>query len=164
MAKTNYNKVEDAFDKGVFHLKVDNLLRLADEAQGVVKKEENEGQVHTPKQMMMLIELDLKRMFKEEPNVYKLLNIKRKRVEELIKLVNTPGVKTKLKKEELDEISQIRERIDILKKTRYTPTNNEAQIEEEMGRHVYKRHNLREKWLPLDTHADWNKYKKKWRR
>ncbi len=159
MAKTNYNKVEEAIEKGMHSLKVDHLLRLADEAQGKVAPGEGTRPELTPKQTMIIIEQELKWMYKQDNQIYKILKIKRKKVEELIKLVNTPGIK--LKKEEIDEIASLKNGVELLKKTRFTPESEDKMLDSEIERHVYKRHNLRETWLPLDTHADWNKHKKK---
>jgi hypothetical protein len=159
MAKPNYNKMEDAIEKGLHSLKVESLLRQADEAQGKIVKEENEKRELTPKQIMIIVEHELRWMYKQDHHIYKILKIKKKKIDEFIKLVNTPGVK--LKKEELDEIASIKEGVEMLKKTRFSPEKDDSHVEKEIGRHIYKRHNLREKWLPLDTHADWNKYNKK---
>lgn len=161
MAKTNYNKVEEAIEKGMHSIQVDHLLRLADAAQG--KKTDNEEKrTLTPKQTMIIINSELKWMYKQDNEIYKVLKIKRKRIEELLKLVNTPNVQ--LKSEDLAEIESIKNGVELLKKTRFNPESEEKLLDQEIERHVYKRHNLRETWLPLDTHADWNKYKKEPRR
>jgi len=155
MAKTNYNKVESAIEKGLHDLKVDSLLKEADRAQGKGKKGE-EKEKHTPKQMMTIIEQELKWMYKQDKSIYKILKLKRKKVEDLIKLVNTPDVK--IKNKELKEIEELRQAVDSLKKNKFPSKTDKECLVKEIDRHIYKRHNVSEEWLPLDTHADWDRY------
>lgn len=159
MAKTNYNRIEDAIDKGLQGLKVAALLKQADAVQAKTNSDEQQPHKYTPKQLMTLIDQDLKRMYKEDHSIYKTLKLKRKKVDALIALVNQT---TKLPtEEEIQEITQLRKKIEEFKKNKFTEKSNEEVLAAEISRHIYKRHNVQEEWIPMDTHSDWDKYKKK---
>jgi hypothetical protein len=161
MAKPKYNKVEDALEKGLHDLKVAELLREADRAQGKGKKASEDGEL-TPKQKMTIVEHDLRWMYKKDKEVYKRLKLKRQKVVDLLKLVNTPDAK--LMKKDIEEIDRLREDVKNLKKSAFPSQEDEASLRDEIDRHIYKRHKINEKWLPMDTHSDWDRYSKGSRR
>lgn len=156
MGKTNYNKVENAVDKGLHDLKVKKLLRQADEAQGKETKADQGKEKLTPKQVMIIIEQELKWMYKQDKNIYKILKLKRKTVDDLLDLVKSPD--KELTKDKIEEIESLRGSVESLKKSKFSPKSDEECLKSEIDKHIYKRHNAKEKWLPLDTHSDWDKY------
>jgi len=156
MAKMNYNNFEDALEKSLHAMKVESLLKEADAAQG--KKSKNPKSGHSPRQMMTLVKQDLEKLSKQDKTIYKTLNLKKTRVEELIERINSN--ENKLTKKEMEEIKKVKIKIDKYKKKLIPEQSDEELLEQQVDKHVYKRHNVREKWLPLDTHADWNKHKK----
>ena len=159
MAKTNYNKAEEIVDKELQKFKVNALLHEADLAQNQEGKLPQEAKTHTPKQIMLLANHDLRAIYKHDRTVYKNLKLKRKRIDELLKLVSEE--EKGITEQDLKEIEQLKEKVEQYKKNKFEKKTDEELLATQIGRHIYKRHNTHEEWIPMDTHSDWDKYKKK---
>ncbi|NGX43691.1 MAG: hypothetical protein K940chlam7_01991 [Chlamydiae bacterium] len=152
MSKANYSKVEGALSKGLHKIKVGNLLKKTDKPS---KKREKEG-VLTPKQMMTIVEQDIKWMHKEDPDIYKNLKIKKSEIQKLMnKVQESPK---SLKETDLEHIQQIKEKVSKYKKESFPSHPDEEIVKSQRKKHIYKRHNVPDKWVPLDTHADIENY------
>lgn len=150
MAKTNYNRVEDALKKGLEKIKVETLLEET-ESHKTSDKSKKERKL-SPKQMLLLLKQDLKQIEKTEPKIYETLGIERKRIATLLKDPSQIGEK------EAEEIRALYEKSRPLKEKLVDKPSEEI-LAAEIDRHIYKRHNVKEKWIPLDTHSDWDKFK-----
>lgn len=146
MAKTNFTKVEEALANGLHHIKVEELLKLADLASGMGKND-LEGAALFYGQLLKLIENDLKWMYKKAPDVYKELKVKKSEIRDL--LLKSHEKPPKLSENEMARIKEIKVSVEKYKKEKFPSQAEDAQIETERKKHIYKRFNVNEKWLPL---------------
>lgn len=144
MAKTDYSKAEDAFDDRLHKMKVNELLKLADQAAG--KEGLTEGIHPQFGQMLSLIEHDLKWMQKKDPGIYKKLQIKK---DELTALYAKIQAKILLSNDERRRIAEMLKKVAKHKLEFFPASDQENQIEAERKKHINKRFNVSEKWLPL---------------
>lgn len=150
MAKTNYTKVEEALTEGLRKLTISQLIEMADAAS---KSKTDTAPVETParldaiqKALVSALKRDLERLHKQDTNVYEKIGVKKKEIKKFIDNPNT------LTPEEWESIKQIKDKIDIYKKelTSSLPKVSDDQIVEgERVKHINKRFNINEKWLPL---------------
>lgn len=156
MAKTNYTKAEEALRKSLEKINRDQLLDLADQATGKATAQGKDMEL-TPKQMMTVVEQELKWMHKQEKDIYKKLSLKK---DEIKKLIEKTKEHKDLTAEEIERIKGLKKQVREYKDSQYPSKLEDSQVGDERQKHIYKRHNVREKWLPLDTHADMIKKKK----
>ncbi|MFQ5729695.1 MAG: hypothetical protein ACE5GN_04980 [Waddliaceae bacterium] len=153
MGKANYRKVEEAISKGMHDIKVGHLL---EEAKAASTGKRVKKKKLSPKQMMTIIRQDLKWMKKSYPAKFKKLKIEKKLVDTLAdKVAKSPD---ELSKKDLETIKKIKEEVTNYKKEKCAPKKNEDLIKSQRKGHIYKRHNVREKWVPLDTHSDLSEF------
>lgn len=150
MRKTNWSKAEDSFAKGLHKLEVEQLLQLADEASG--KKQKKKHEELSPNQMMILVNIELNRLKENDPKLIKELNIDKKELKKLTVLAAEDP--KRLKPEDIEKMKGWLQALGALKSRRSKELPSEKEMIEERKRHVYKRHEKRDKWLPLDTHSD----------
>lgn len=154
MAKTNFAKVEESLKAGLEKMNVDQLGQLADIAQGAKRPElkslmEKAAKVAAKtalerKATLYIMHKTLKEI--DDPKFYAALGLSKESLQELIAKLPT------LKKEEWDKLKKTKERIlQLQREHRQTlPTQkDESLIESERKRHINKRFNVREKWLPM---------------
>ena len=138
MAKTNFTKVESLLEKGMEKRLVEKLI--------VETGGKKKGLGSNPKlylieslhwDVMVLPDLD-KKFFKK-------LGVSKK---DIFKLIKNPA---SLTDKDWQIVKDIRAKIDVLKKEilKKASTSNEELIEHERKRHVNKRFNVNERWLPL---------------
>lgn len=147
MTKINFTKAEKAFDDAIQKLIIDNLFDLASLADAV---EEPALYSHTP-QIQDVIERfhkELKKLKKKDQKLYEKLHLL---PEEELRLSANP--------EHFDQtdwlrVKNLKEKIELLKKEFYgeeiVQIENENQVSKERKKHINKRFNIREGWLPLD--------------
>jgi hypothetical protein len=139
MAKPNLRKVESILDEGILKMTVNNLLHLADVAQGM-------GQQHKempPKNAISFVERELMWIYKKDPDVFKNLHLKKKKLKTIFEHPD------KATPEDLAYINKIKEQLAQYKKEKLPQLSDEDQVKHEQDRHINKRHNVNEKWLPL---------------
>lgn len=141
MAKTNLKKVESILDEGILKMTVDNLLHLADVAQGMGQPSTQKPQ--SPKNAIGFVERELIWIYKKDPEVFKNLQIKKK------KLKNIFDHPESVSEEDLAYINEVRDLLTKYKKEKLPHLSDEDQVKHEQDRHINKRHNVNEKWLPL---------------
>ena len=148
MAKANFSKIEGALEKGLQDIQVGRLLKLTEKPskmpEGVTDKTE-----YTPKQNIILIQKDLKLLVKQDSGIYQKLKLKKQEIKDLAAKVNNTSAK--LSEEEKQRINAIRELIAKSKEELIATKMPETQVEAERVKHVNKRINVNEKWLPLDV-------------
>ena len=142
MGKTNYSKVEEAFTEGLYKMKVNKILEDSE------KKGEGKDTLH-PAQKFIAVVQELKWMKKTDPNIHKNIKISKKEIASLAEIIKKR--RDSLKNSEIERIDELMKMIKKYKKKNMPKIEDEDQIEEENDRHHYKRHNVSEKWLPLDV-------------
>lgn len=142
MAKSDYSKVEDEFSKKMENIKIEKLRKLAD---GPLE----ENKELSPVQMMVLITHHIKWMKTRDKDIHKNIRISRKEFQELHSLVEKN--RDKLRPEEIEHVKKMYAKVQAYKDEHYPFSKEDEQIDSEKGRHIYKRHNINEKWLPLDV-------------
>ena len=148
MAKQNYSKTEKAVDERLNHIKVTHLLELADAASGKGKNATKKGKLkHTPGEMIQIIEQSLKWLHKINPDIYKHLKITKSSIKTLDKKIHDPSAQ--LEDKELKQLKIWMKKILGYKEKNLPPITDEKIIEAETKKHLNKRHNVNEKWLPL---------------
>lgn len=155
MAKTNFSKVEDSLKAGLEKMQRESLGKLADIAQKATRPElkaileksvkaatkailEKKAILHIIRQSLR--DLSLKTEF------YEFLGIPRA---DLLALV---GRSTELSQDEWGKLNEIKKKIHLHKEElqkKNPELNDEQLINKERKRHINKRFNVREKWLPI---------------
>lgn len=157
MPKTNFSKVEEALNEGIRKMTVSNLLRLADISAKtgrsvynpgkLVEDSETESPVSEPrKQMIAGLLRDMKYMQKNDPKMYSKLGLKKHTLNKMIDNQAT------LTEEEWETLRQARIRIDEFRRNfnqNAPKIPDDKLVEEERVKHINKRFNVSEKWLPL---------------
>jgi hypothetical protein len=147
MAKTNYTKVEEAFDDGMQKMRVSQLQDLASLAAELGKFESSFEVNPFSKENRMLItllKLDLKQLRNTE--IFKTLGINKKDLKEKL---DHPE---KLSFDDWDQLRTLKFSLQDYKEKlskETAPDANEKQVEEQRKKHINKRFNTQEKWLPL---------------
>ncbi len=146
MAKTNFTKVEEALDVGLRKIGITKLLQLADVAAGtgknLLEKESSPPSKEAHIHQLNFLRKDLRQLHKNDPEIYSKLGFKKNDLKELIDKEGS------LTPKNWEFIQQIKEKVEAYKKT--LPENsNEQLVEKERVKHINKRFNINEKWLPL---------------
>lgn len=144
MSKIKFSKVEKSFDKAIEKLHIDNLSELAIFGNAIQNTQVSNK---TVEEVIVKFQKELKRIKKEDPNLFNKLNLT---PEEELRL-DLPY--QEYKQEDWLRIRNLKVRIDELKHelTGKESLNeeNDHQIAKERRRHVNKRFNIRDGWLPL---------------
>lgn len=159
MPKTNYQKVENAFDEGLRKLLIDQLLESTEKKPKLYETEKTSGLDSETEsseaqrikevriQTLLTILRDLKHVHKLDPQVYKTMKLSPKKMKHY---VENPGALTPQEWEEIKKIKRDVETYyrDLL--ASLPQKSNEELIEEQRDLHKNKRHKVNNKWLPLD--------------
>lgn len=155
MAKTNFSKVEGSLKSGLEKMQRETLGKLADIAQKATRPElknilekaakaaskavlEKKATLHIIKKCIR--DLSLKNDF------YEFIGIERVDLQGLV------GRATELSSEEWRKLTEIKKKIALYKdeqRKKHPELDDEQIIVNERKRHINKRFNVREKWLPL---------------
>lgn len=142
MSKTNYSKVEEALNEGLYRMKVNDILESS------AKEEDQKDTLH-PAQRFIAVTQELKWMKKTDPDIHKNIRISKKEIASLAEIIKKR--RNSLKKSEVDRIDELLKIVKKYKKKKFPSVDDENLIEDENDRHHYKRHNVSEKWVPLDV-------------
>ena len=135
MAKTNFTKVESILEEGLRKITVDHFLDLADIAAGIGKKATKKEEA---KRIAKFLERSLAFLYRKDHEIYKKLKLKRKKVQQLIE---NP-------EKEFDTLKKIKDRVNRYKKA-LPKSSNADLVEQERVKHIDKRYNVKDGWLPL---------------
>lgn len=140
MVKTNYTKAEEAWSESLQKTMKTRLLEEADLAKGLPSKAELKARSMLATSLLR----ELKRLYRQDKEIYKKLSIKRKSLEKQLEDF------THLTSEEWKGIVEIKDKVQKhLQQLAQAPVSNDQLIEEQRLLHINKRHNINEKWLPL---------------
>lgn len=134
MAKINLTKVEGALHEGLEKIRREKLEALT-ENSNTLGKEKKEMQI------LLVLVNQLRHLFKENLEDYKAVGMTIKEVEELLKK------KEPLNKEVQNRLLHAKKMIKKIK-AKNTKESQEL-VDMERRRHINKRFNVNEKWLPL---------------
>lgn len=148
MVKTNFTKVESAVEAGMLQLQVKNWLELAILAEGKTEEEKkNPVRVYQARKAILnVLRHELNFLYKSDPKIYETLGIERPM---LFALIDHPD---KIEDADWEFVRTIKEKVDKLRETlkaAATPEKNEKMVEEQRKKHINKRFNVNDKWLPL---------------
>lgn len=145
MAKTNFRKVEEALDEGLEKMKVKKLLDEADKAKG--KSTEKVVEPEEQNKVLLVLKEELFSLAKRNRTVYKKAGTNKKKLKTLL----SHGMK--LTPEEWQQVQKIRDKVESYRKEiaeKATEESNIDLIEAERHKHINKRFDVNEGWLPLD--------------
>ncbi len=146
MPKVNFSKVEKSFDRALQKLVIDYLSELATIADVIQDPKAN----ITSKAIGEIIERfqkELKKLKKRDPKLFERLNLLPEEEQRFDLSAH------EYLQEDWLRLKTLKLRIDELKHELYgqehLDAKNEAQVVKERRRHINKRFNIREGWLPL---------------
>ena len=146
MAKVNFTKVENAFDKATQKMMIDNLSDLAAIANVIQDPQANLSK-KTAEDIFVRFQKHLKKLKKGDPKLYKKLELSQKDED---RFALSPK---DFSSEDWLFLKALKLRIDELKKELYgeqiLDEENDKQVHKERTRHINKRFNIRDGWLPL---------------
>lgn len=149
MAKTNFSKVEEALIAGLTKMKMRQLLELADKAQADTGAQAETDAILIPEARRMVIAAlrqDLKALKRKDTKVYSKLGLQK---EGLQKLLDNPA---SLTPEDWQKIKEIHQKVGEYKKDllqQLPEVTDDQLVDSERKKHINKRYNINEKWLPL---------------
>jgi len=147
MPKVNFTKVEKSLSDALNKLHIENLSEVATIANAIhdLKTEQSEKDLD---KIIQKFQKELKLIKKESLAVYKQLNLTDEEEKRLLELSYKEYASNDWKL-----VKQLKEHLDELKKEllgqKEVSKKDEEQIEKERVRHINKRFNTREGWLPL---------------
>lgn len=139
MAKTNFSKGENILQEIMDKLMREKLLDIATTETGGTIDTKLRERIY----LIFEIQLELKRLHRSDRKIYRKLGVRRK---DLDQLMSDP---TKVTEEQWALLTKLKEKVDEHLKELLTTTNDEL-VEKERRKHITKRLNVNEKWLPLD--------------
>lgn len=155
MPKTNFTKVEEILAQGLEKMTMQELLELADQAASMGDSEQAQiaqeriEKARTAKernQWVFSIKRNLAIILKQDKDFYKTMNIKKKQLDLL--LDNTEHLEDK----DWETIHTLYDKIAAYKEAHHKEINKEEDeniVEAERIKHINKRFNVKDKWLPL---------------
>ncbi|CRX39275.1 hypothetical protein [Estrella lausannensis] len=147
MGKTNFTKVEESLAQGLHKMEVERLLNEADKASGKPpppKKETSPELAEEKKKLIKDLELNINRLKAKDSKIFEKLKVKRSTVQ---KFTENPQ---KLSEEDWKHAAILLKRTETLLKEMVPDKANDKLVEDEQTRHLNKRFNVNEKWLPLN--------------
>ncbi len=142
MAKINLSLVEKAIADVLYKIKLEDLLWLAEALTGTPSAG---AEIKDKRLVIKGFVKDLCRLIKKEPEAYKELGAAISELEKLLKS------KSAIEPDVWSEIIALKNKVEEVKNISIRdPSEDEAQVEKERQRHINKRFNVNERWLPLD--------------
>lgn len=146
MAKVNFSKVENAFDRALQKLFIDNLSDLAAIAN-VIQDPAANLTSKSIEDIIARFQKELKKLKKQDPKLFQKLNLSQEE-EARLALPSKDFLQA-----DWQLLRGLKVRIDELKKELYGEESLNAeydqQVAKERRKHVNKRFNIRDGWLPL---------------
>jgi hypothetical protein len=146
MPKVNFSKVENAFDKALQKLLINHISELAAIANVIQDPQANLAS-KTIEDIISRFQKELKKLKKQDSKLYERLNLSTE-VEERFALPSKEFLQ-----DDWLRLKELKLRIDELKHELYgqesLDVEYENQVSKERRRHINKRFNIRDGWLPL---------------
>ncbi len=146
MTKVNFSKVEKSFDIALQKLFIDNLSELASLAS-VIQDPQKSIDNKTIEEIIGRFQKELKKIKKQDPLLYEKLNLTQETEERFDRPPN------EYRQEDWLQLKTLKLHIDELKREfsgkEKIEAEHETAINKERKRHINKRFNIRDGWLPL---------------
>ncbi|MCB1119031.1 MAG: hypothetical protein KDK65_03640 [Chlamydiia bacterium] len=149
MAKTNFTKVEQALVEGLKKMEKEQLLQIADEANAAKKLPSNERKIAVPaarRLALASLKEEIRILQKHKVKFFREFGLSKRSIDDLIK---EPA---SLKPEQWQQIKEIRDKISTFHRKlrdQLPKQSNDDLVEAERKKHINKRFNIDEEWLPL---------------
>lgn len=142
MAKADFSKAEESFQKDLEQFKIDKLI------EGTENEETSNAiqQFRMINRLLTLIQYEIKGLKRKGVNCYEVLKIDKNILKSFIKDPNTVSI------DDWKILREWKEQIDVLKKAEEAKelvTTDEDIVDKERKVHINKRFNVSDKWLPL---------------
>ncbi|MFI0435233.1 MAG: hypothetical protein ACH350_05835 [Parachlamydiaceae bacterium] len=146
MAKVNFSKVEESFEKALQRLSIENLSEFAAIANAIEDPQKAMSS-KTIDEIIIRFQKELEKIKREDPILFSKLNLSPENEE---RFSRTAADYTQ---EDWLRLKELKLQIDELKKElcgkEKIAIECDAHIEKERKRHINKRFNIRDNWLPL---------------
>ena len=142
MAKSDFSKAEEFFEKEIQQLKIDKIVESTESVESL----DAINQYRLVNTLLTVLQYEIKKLTRLRVNPYELLKIDKS---ELRKFINQPGEVTV---DEWEKIKKWKNEIDSLKlrnECNDSVIEDEEEIERARQIHINKRFNVNDKWLPL---------------
>jgi len=145
MAKTNFTKVEEVLEEGLRQMTVQHLHALADTLSNMDSEGIEKSDSDFLKKLITILKFEVNWMETHEISLEKRIGIKKSDIKKLIEK------KPPFNAEDFDKIKEIKEKIEMLKAEleKKSPETNDQLVQKERVKHINKRFNTNDKWLPL---------------
>ena len=146
MAKTDFSKAEDSFSESLKKFSLEKLLDLADAAQGNPTSPSSHHISQARTRIIILLRLELNRLYKINRELFHKLGKSKKELNAFLEKTNHSDTAY------WEEIKSLKEKVDALLKeaAQIAPIHtNDDIINQERHKHINKRYNVNDKWLPL---------------
>jgi len=144
MAKTNFTKVEEALNEGLRKMNVGKLLDQTEDKKAATREEPTAKKLTQDQHSLVTkLQIDMKYLKKAAQDFYEKLKINKS---ELKRMLQDPS---ELSLQDWDKLKKYKEQIDAFRKESETSESNDKAIELERRKHVNKRFNINNDWLPL---------------
>jgi hypothetical protein len=142
MAKTNFSKAEESMGDALQKLTMQQLLELADIHAGTIEELSKRTKVRTL--LIKALKYELSRLYRQNSEIYRKLKVKKSTLEKWIADAKD------LSDEDWQKIILLKEQVEAeLKQSSATQPTDLQHVEKERRKHINKRYNVNEKWLPL---------------
>ncbi len=146
MAKVNFSKVEKSFDRSLQKVWIDNLAELA-AIVNVIQDPAKKMTTKAIEDIIVRFQKELKKIKKQDPLLFKRLDLTPQEEERF----NLPF--QEYAHDDWLRLKALKLRLDEVRKELYgqetIDAENDARVTKERKRHINKRFNIREGWLPL---------------
>lgn len=136
MAKTNFTKVEDALSEGMRKISVKKLL---DETA----KEQPKEDLNPSQKIVKQLILDLNSAIKKDKKLFLKLGFKKDTIKKIL------GDPLHISADNWKILMEFKKSFDLYKAKKKKETVDDRIVEDERRKHINKRFNVNEKWLPL---------------
>lgn len=143
MAKTNFTKVEDALNEGLLQMTVQHLHALADSIKGLGSEDIEKSDIAAQKKIIAILKFELTWMESNNITLSKDLGVTKSEIKKIIEKA------LPLQPQDFEKIKLIKNYLETLKKALEKKQSNDQLVEKERVKHINKRFNTNDKWLPL---------------
>ena len=146
MSKTNWTKVENALSSGLEKMKKEELLRQADAAQAGQGRSKDAVLANSRIQLQLSLKHLVEWLWKRDKHLCEELKMSKP---ELTRLITKPE---KLAESDWQIIKNLHDQCVALKQkddAKGAAATDSSLIQAEKNKHIYKRHGVNDKWLPL---------------
>jgi len=144
MSKMNYSKIELAIEQVLQKIQIDLLSELADIAAGIGSRKKSKEKISKErKKLILALQLDIMRLLDKDTGIYAKLKIKKSTLDYIF--AHPEEIKD-------DGWAKVEELCALTGKyilEYYPEVSDEEHIEIQQRRHINKRFNVSERWLPL---------------